>query len=81
MLTPCSVCVYNMLAMGLSLASDIFKSTIRDIIKDLNRVINIADNVIVFGTDDDKHNRNLLTLLEKCHEIGLTLNPNKLKFK
>ena len=36
MLTPCGVYVYNVLAMGLSLTSDIFQSTIRDIIRDLN---------------------------------------------
>ena len=81
MLTPCGVYVYNVLAMGLSLASDVFESTIRDIIKDLNRVINIADDLLVCGTDDDKLDRNLLALLEKCCEVGLTLNPNKLKFK
>ena len=81
MLTPCGVYVYNVLAMGLSLASDVFESTIRDIIKDLNGVVNIADDLLVFGTDDDDHDKNLLALLEKCHEIGLTFNPNKLKFK
>ena len=81
MLTPCGVYVYNVLAMGLSLASDVFESTIRDIIKDLNGVINIADDLLVYGTDDDEHDRNLLALLEKCHEVGLTLNLNKLKFK
>ena len=81
MLTPCAVYVYNVLAMGLSLASDVLESTIRDIIKDLNGVVNIADDLLVYGTDDDEHDRNLLALLEKYREVGLTLNPNKLKFK
>ena len=81
MLTPCGVYVYNVLAMGLSLASDIFESTIRDIIKDLKGVVNIADDLLVYGTDDDENDRNLLALSDKCHEIELTLNPNKLKFK
>ena len=81
MLTPCGVYVYNVLAMGFSLASDVFESTIRDIIKDLNGIVNIADDLLVYGTDDDDHDRNLLALLEKCHAVGLTLNPNKLKFK
>ena len=81
MLTPYGIYVCNVLVMGLSLASDVFESTIRDIIKDLNGVINIAHNLPVYGTDDDEHDRNLLTLLEKCCEVGQTLNPNKLKFK
>ena len=67
--------------MGLSLASDVIESTIGNIIKDLNRVINIADDLLVYGTDDDEHDSNLLAILEKCHEVGLTLNLNKLKFK
>ena len=73
MFMPYGLCVYNVLAVGLSLASDVFKSTIRDIIKDLEGVINIADNLLVYGRDDE-HNRNLLALLDKCSEIGLTLN-------
>ena len=48
---------------------------------DLNGVVKIADDLLVYGTDDDEHDRNLVALLEKCHEVGLTLNPNKLKFK
>ena len=55
MLTPCCVYVYNVLVMGLSLASDIFESTIMDIIKDLNGVINSAGNLLVYGTDIDEH--------------------------
>ena len=81
MLTPCGVYVYNVLAMGLSLASDVFESTIRDMIKGLKGVVNIADDLLVYGADDDEHDRNLIALLDRCHEIGLTLNPNKLRFK
>ena len=69
MLTPCGVYVSNVLAMGLSLTSNVFESTTRDIIKDLNRVLNIADDLLVFGTDDDEHDRNLLALLEKCQKF------------
>ena len=39
MSTPCEVYIFNVLAMGLSLASDIFEITIRDIIKDLQSSI------------------------------------------
>ena len=81
MLTPCGVYVHNVLAMGLSLSSDVFESTIRDIIKDLHGVVNIADDILVFGKDAGEHDRNLLALLDKCREVNLTLNPKKLKFK
>ena len=81
MLTLCGVYVYNILAMGLSLSSDVFESTIRDIIKDLHGVVNIADDILVFGKDAGEHDRNLLAMLDKCREVNLTLNRKKLKFK
>ena len=49
MLTPIVIFVNNVLAMGLPNATDIFEKCMRQIVKDLNGVINIADNVLVFG--------------------------------
>ena len=63
------------------MSSDVFESTIRDIIKDLHGVVNIADDILVFGKDAGEHDRNLLALLDKCHEVNLTLNRKKLKSK
>ena len=79
MLTSCGVYVHNVLAMGLSLSSDVFESTIRDIIKDVHGVVNIADDILVFGKDAGEHDRNLLALLDKCREVNLTLNPKKIE--
>ena len=45
MSTPYGVYIFNVLAMGLSLASDVFEITIRDITKDLKGVFNIADDI------------------------------------
>ena len=67
--------------MGLSLASDVFEITIRDTIKDLNDVINIADDILIFGNDAQEHDRNLLALFHRALEVNLTLNPRKFKFK
>ena len=67
--------------MGLSLASDVFKMIIKDIIKGLPGVINIADDLLIFGSTIEEHDKNLVAVLERCKEIGLTLNPRKFKFK
>ena len=48
--TPYGVYIFNVLAVGLSLASDVFEIIIRDITKDLNGVINIADDILVYGS-------------------------------
>ena len=51
MLTPVGIHIYNILAMGLSNATNIFESCIRQILEGLSGVINIADDVLVFGCD------------------------------
>ena len=79
--TPEGIYVFNVLAMGLALASDVFEIIIRDIIKDLKGVINIADDILIFGKDVKEHDENLIALLDKALEVNLTLNPKKLKFK
>ena len=81
MLTPEGVYIHHVLAMGLSLASDFFEMIIKDMIKGLPGVVNIADDLLIFGSNVEEHDRNLLAVLERCKEIGLTLNPKKFKFK
>ena len=44
----------------------------------------IADNVLIVGSDSSStgsHDYCLIQVLNKCHEIGLTLNPDKCIFK
>ena len=75
MLSPEGVYVHNVLAMGLSLASDVFEMIIKDTIKGLPGVINIADDLLIFGSTIEEHDKNLLAVLDRYKEIGLTLKP------
>ena len=79
MLTPEGVYVHNVLAMGLSLASDVFEMIIKDMIKGLPGVINIADDLLIFGSTIEEHDKNLLAVLDRCKEIGFTLNMYPIK--
>ena len=36
---------------------------------------------LIFGSTIEEHDKNLLAVLDRCKEIGLTLNPRKFKFK
>ena len=63
MSTPYRVYIFSVLAMGLSLAPDVFEITIRDITKDLKGVINIADDILIYSNTVEEHDRNLLALL------------------
>ena len=54
MLTPFGIYVYNDLAMGLSNATDLFETCIREVLQGLNGFTNIADNVLVYGITYDE---------------------------
>ena len=77
MLTPVGIYLYNMLAMGLSNATDIFESCMCQILQGLNGVINIADDVLVCGTDYESFKSNVIGFLDRCVEKDLHLNPDK----
>ena len=40
----------------------------------------IADDVMIHGETDEQHDRHLIQVLNKCHKIGLKLNPEKCSF-
>ena len=48
---------------------------------DINPTTNIiTDDVMIHGNTDEEHDHNLIQVLNKCHEIGLKLNPDKYEF-
>ena len=53
MLTPFGIYVY-VLAMGLSNATDLFETCIREVLHGLSGCTNIADDVLVYGTTCDE---------------------------
>ena len=60
---------------------------LNEFLNGLRGVINIADDICVYGCGDTKedadidHHRNLAQLLEKCAEHNLWLSAKKLQFK
>ena len=79
MLTPVGIYIYNVLAMGLSNATDIFESCIHQILEGLNGTINIADDILVFGCDYDSFKSNVISFLDRCVKKDLHLNPHKIQ--
>ena len=79
MLTPICIFVYNVLTMGLSNATDIFEKFIREIVKDLDGVVNITDDVLVFGVGKEQFQKNVISFLDHCVEKDLHLNPDKIQ--
>ena len=78
MLTLIGIYLYNVLAMGLSNATDIFESCMRNIVEGLEDVVNIADDVLVFATKYEKFKTNVISFLDRCVVHDLHLNPDKI---
>ena len=79
MLNPIGIFMYNVLAMGLSNATDIFERCMRKVVKNLHGVVNIADDVLVFSIGKEQFQQNVISFLDCCVERDLHLNPDKIQ--
>ena len=79
MRTPFRIYVYNVLAMELSNAIDLFETCICEILQRLNGRTNIADDVLVFGTTYDEFKANVIAFLDHCVQKDMHLNLDKVK--
>ena len=79
MLTPIGVFIYNVLAMGLTNANDIFEQCLHDILHGLDGVFNIADDILVIGETYEEFKNNVIRFLDRCVEKDLHLNADKFK--
>ena len=67
--------------MGTVVAQDIFQSKLDSIFISMEGVTGIADDMVIAGRDEMKHDRNFLAFMEKCKSNNLTLNLEKIQFK
>ena len=79
MLTPFGIYVCNILAMGLSNATDLFEICIHEVLQGLNGCTNIADDVLVYGTTYEEFKNNVVAFLDHCVQEDMHLNPDKVK--
>ena len=72
---------FKRLPMGSKVASDIFQRMLDSIYIGLPGVTGIADDMVIFGRNEEEHDRNLILFLETTRKNGLVLNKKKLQFK
>jgi hypothetical protein len=72
---------FRRLNFGINCAAEIFQNAIRESLSGLKGALNISDDILIYGTDDDDHDTNLEAALERLRERGLTLNKGKCIFK
>ena len=71
---------YKRLIFGVNAAAEIFQHTIQSVISDVEGAFNVSDDIIVFGHDQESHDKALQNTLRKLHENGLTINAQKCEF-
>jgi hypothetical protein len=65
---------YKRLNFGISSASEVFQNAIRQVLAGIPGQFNISDDIFVYGFGQADHNANLMSVLERLQENGLTLN-------
>ena len=63
--------------MGLSNAMDVFETFIHEVLQGLKGCMNIADDVLVYGSTYEDFKTNVLAFLDHCVQEDMHLNPDK----
>lgn len=71
---------YKRLNFGINSAADVFQHTIRQVIGSIPNVINVSDDILVYGITKEDHDKALEATFERLSKCGLTLNPKKCSF-
>ncbi len=79
--TPFGRFCWKRLPFGLSTSQDIFQARMDQILEGLDGVVGIADDVCVFGQNDDDHDDNLINLMNRAADKGLVFNSSKCAIK
>ena len=66
--------------MGVTSAPECFQYTIQKVFNGLAGVLNMADDIVVFGRDAQEHQERLLKVMDRLLECGLTLSEEKCEF-
>lgn len=79
--TPIGRYRFLRLPFGISSASEVFQRSIAQMIEGLEGVVNIIDDLLVWGDSIQEHDDRLIKLLECARKNNLKLNRNKCKIR
>ena len=68
---------YLRMPMGAKSSQDAFQMEMDRILEGLHGVIAIHDDITIYGTDDEDHDKNIIAFMERAAQKGLTLNSKK----
>ena len=62
-------------------SQDAFQTKMDQILEGLERVVSIADDIVVHKVTEEQHDNNMRKLMETACENGLVFNPDKCSLK
>ena len=71
---------YTRLNYGTNAAMEIFQHVLQQSLQGVPGVFNLADDIIIFGSTRQEHDKALECCLARLRDRGLTVNPKKCKF-
>ena len=71
---------YKRLFFGINAAAEVFNESVKSTVADIPNQINISDDLFVFGSSIEEHDKALHAVLNRFKEKGLTVNANKCEF-
>ena len=78
--TPFGRYLWCRLPFGLTVSSEIFQKRLHQALESLEGVRCIADDVLIWGRTDNEHDERVRSFLQRCCEIGISLNKDKCRF-
>ncbi|CAC5408403.1 unnamed protein product [Mytilus coruscus] len=66
---------------GIKSAQEVFQKRVSRLFENLKGVETDIDDILVWGTTRKEHDDRLRSVLNRCQEVGLTLNAEKCKFR
>ena len=72
---------YKRLSFKVNSAPEKYQQIIRQVVSDIEGVLNIADDLVVHGKSVEEHDQSLHKVLQRLEEKNLTLNSMKCEFR
>lgn len=79
-ITPFGRYHFNKLPFGISCAPELFQYRMNKILEGLEGFVCLIDDVLIFGSSREEHDRCLVAVLKRLQEAGATLNSSKCEF-
>ena len=79
-ITPFGRYCFHRLPFGITSAPEYFQHQMTQILKDLDGIVCLMDDVLIFRKTQEEHDHRLLNVLQTMQSAGMTLNKTKCQF-